>query len=164
MNASPWEQAHVPRTNLSKSFHASWLVGEGYKKKIALYNACVSNVVNSYIQCAKQHAFLTGRYIGKGPDMQECLQRSSKGHTPSPAIVARAVQDAVMGTPLFEEPILHGDKETVQRKRKSSVACSSHRPGYAMESKKRQNQGRPQKKSVNNASNVIQVEENNTQK
>lgn len=50
---SPWERAQVPSINLSESVHACWLSGEGGKKKISLYDACVSDVLNSYIQCAK---------------------------------------------------------------------------------------------------------------
>lgn len=125
--------------------HASWLAGEGYKRKISLYDACVTDVINSYIQCTKQLAFLTGRYEGKGPNMEECIRRASLGHTPSPANVARVMQEAVAGTMLSEEPVLHGDRETIQRKRKSTFANNSHRPGYVMESKQRQPRGRPRK-------------------
>ena len=143
---SPWEKAQIPNTNLSESIHASWLSGEGGKKKISLYDACVADVINAYIQCTKQHGFLTGRYLGTGPDIQNFLERVSSKRTPSPCVVAHVVQGAVAGTPMYEQPVLHGDKETVQRKKsKGAVTDTSHKPGYVMESRQRKERGRPRK-------------------
>ena len=98
--------------NLSESVHASWLFGEGGKKKISLYDACVTDVLNSYIQCAKRLGYMTGRFIGSGPSIESMLARTSNNQTPSPANVAQVVHGAVAQTPMFEEPKLHRDKET----------------------------------------------------
>ena len=140
---SPWERAKIPNTNLSESVHASWLAGEGGTRKISLFDACVTDVINSYMQCAKYLGFDTGRYMGTGPDMEALLRRVSMGRTPTSTLVANVMQTAVSGTPLFEQPVLHGDKETVQRKKMGYAATSSHKPGYVMESKQRRNKGRP---------------------
>ena len=45
----PWERAQIPSINLSESVHASWLSGEGGKRRLSLYDACVTDVLNSYI-------------------------------------------------------------------------------------------------------------------
>ena len=140
---SPWERAKIPNTNLSESVHASWLVGEGGIRKISLFDACVTDVINSYMQCAKYLGFETGRYMGTGPDMEALLRRVSMGRTPSSTLVANVMQTTVSGTPLFQQPVLHGDKETVQRKKTGNATTSSHKPGYVMESKQRRNKGRP---------------------
>lgn len=64
------------------------------------------------------------------------------------------VQRAVAGTPLYEEPILHGDKETVQRKRsRGTIASGSHRPDFVMESKQQKERGRPRKITFDRALN-----------
>lgn len=141
---SPWERAQVPSINLSESVHASWLSGEGGKKKISLYDACVSDVLNSYIQCAKRLGFMTGRFIGTGPSMESMLNKAANQRTQSPSCVAKVIGEVVARTPMYEEPTLHGDKETVQRKKKSSIeAFSSHRPEVFMESRQRKPKGRP---------------------
>ena len=74
-------------------------------------------MINAYIQCTKQHGFLSGRYLGTGPDMHTFLRRVSSKQSPRPAVVAQVMQGAVAGTPLQETPLLFGDKETIQRKR-----------------------------------------------
>ena len=44
---------------------------------------------------------------------------------------------------MYEQPLLHGDRETVQRKlRGNAKALSSHKPGYVMESQQRNIRGR----------------------
>ena len=101
---------------MSESVHASWLAGKGGSKNISLYDVCVIDVINSYIQCTKQHGFLSGRYLGTGPDMQTFLKRVTSKKTRSPSVVAHVMQDAVADTNLQETPILFGDKETIQRK------------------------------------------------
>ncbi len=117
---------------------------EGGKKKISLYDACVSDVLNSYIQCAKRLGFMTGRFIGTGPSMESMLNKVANQRTQSPSCVAKVIGEVVAGTPMYEEPTLHGDKETVQRKNKRSTeAFSSHRPGVFMESRQRKSKGRP---------------------
>ena len=129
---------------MSESVHASWLAGEGGSKEISLYDGCVTDVINSYIQCTKQHGFLSGRYLGTGPDMQTFLKRVTSRKTPSPSVVAHVMQDAVAGTTLQETPILFGDKETIQRKRAhSTFGKNSHRPGFVMESRQRKKRGCP---------------------
>lgn len=60
----------------------------------------------------------------------------------------------MVGTPLYEEPILHGDKETVQRKRsRGTIASGSHRPDFVMESKQQKERGRPRKITFDRALN-----------
>lgn len=78
--------------------------------------------------------------------MYSLLERAAKKRTPSPCVIARAVEGMVAGTPVYEKPVLHGDRETVQRKKfKISLANSSHKPGFVMESKDRNKRGRPRK-------------------
>lgn len=103
-------------------------------------------MLNSYIQCAKRLGFLTGRFIGSGPNMENYLARAQSQASPSPAAVAHTIQGLVAGTAMYEEPIIHGDKETVQCKRRTREGnVSSHRPEYAMLSKERKPRGRPRK-------------------
>ena len=55
------------------------------------------------------------------------------------------VHGVVARTPMYEEPILHGDKEIVQRKERANVGNNSlHCPKFVMESKQRKVRGRPQ--------------------
>lgn len=143
---SPWIRAQIPSVNLSESVHSSWLSGKGGKKKLSLYDACVTDVLNSYIQCAKRLGYMTGRFIGSGPSMESMLARTRNNQTPSPANVAQVVQEAVASTPMFEKPNLNGDKESVQRKRAhigGTENFSSHRPEFFMESRQRKARGRP---------------------
>lgn len=143
-NKSPWERAQIPSINFSESVHASWLSGEGGRRKISLYDACVTDVLNAYIQCAKRLGFMTGRYIGSGPSMDAMMSKADRQQTPSPGLVARVVQCAAVGSPMYEEPHLHGDRETVQRKKRGiAEALDSHRPEYIMESRQRKPRGRP---------------------
>lgn len=68
--------------------------------------------------------------------------------------MACVLQGAVAGTPLYEQPVLHGDKETIQRKKtKGSIADTSHKPGYVMESRQRKEHGRPRKISFESGVN-----------
>lgn len=93
----------------------------------------------------------TGRFIGgNGPNMETLLSRIKIGHTPSPVHIARMIQGGVAGTPMYEEPIIHGDRETVQRKKRSNTVNTSHRPGFVMESKRRKPRGRPRKLQFEN--------------
>ena len=112
-----------------------------------MYDACVTDVINAYIQCAKQHGYLSGRYLGIGLDIHTLLKRVFYSKPPSPAVVAHVVQGAIVArTPLQETPILFGDKETIQRKRaRSTIGKTSHRPGFEMESRQRKERGRPRK-------------------
>lgn len=127
---------------MSESIHASWLAGEGGAKKISLFDACVTDVINAYMQCAKYLGFDTGRYIGTGPDMNVLLQRVNAGRTPSTTMVANVIHSAVSGTPYFQQPVLHGDRETVQRKQRGTHGDCSHKPGYVMRSVQRKQRGR----------------------
>ena len=160
---SPWERAQIPNINLSESVHASWLAGEGGKRKITLYDACVTDVINSYIQCAKRLGYMTGRYLGSGPSMDNFLQRIAIDKTPSPAMVAKAMHSAVAGTSLYEEPVMQGDRETIQRKKRClQETNASHRPGYVMQSRQRAKRGRPRKihfPDIDNATNVQIIED-----
>ena len=109
------DQAHTPRTNLAESMHGSWLAGEGYKEKITLYDACISDMANALLQSAKQYAYQMGKHKGEGPSLSKLMERAPSRSTPTPPQVARIVQDAVASTPMYEElRPLHGDKETIQ--------------------------------------------------
>ena len=88
---------------------ATGWAGEGGAKKISLFDACVTYVINAYLQCAKYLDFDTGRYIGTGPDMSTLLQRVTTGSIPSSTMVSNVMHGAVSGPPLFQQPILHGD-------------------------------------------------------
>lgn len=138
-DGEPIVNALVPRTNLSEAKHASWLAGEGYKNKISLYDACVSDLINAYFQCARQMAFMEGKYIGGGPDLEILIERALSRQTssPSPAATSRAIDDAVMGTPMFTNRIsFKGEKKTIRAKRplhevhEGNVGSSSHRPEF----------------------------------
>lgn len=138
------EEAHTPRSNLSESMHGSWLAGEGYKDKITLYDACVSDMANALLQSAKQYGYLNGKHLGEGPSLEKLIDRATTRNTPTPTQAARVMQEAVAGTPMYEESTsLHGDKETVQRKRGRApgIDDSSHRPGYVMSARDRPMQG-----------------------
>ena len=80
--------------------------------------------------------------MGTGPDMSTLLQRVTTGRTPSSTMVANVIHGAVSGTPLFQQPILHGDRETVQRKQPGGMADCLHKPGYVMRSVQRKQKGR----------------------
>ena len=138
-DGEPIVSALVPQTNLSKAKHASWLVGEGYKHKISLYDACVSYLINAYFQCAHQMAFMEGKYLDRGPDLEILIERALSRQTssPSPGATSRAIDDAVMGTPMFTNKInFKGEKKTIRAKcqlheiHEGNVGSSSHRPEF----------------------------------
>ena len=84
--------------------------------------------------------------FGKWAYNDNFLHRIAVDKTPSPAMVAQAMQVAVAGTTLYEEPIMQGDRETIQRKKRSTQERNaSHRPEYVMQSRQRTNRGRPRK-------------------
>lgn len=87
--------------------------------------------------------------------MDTFLQRVSSGKSPSPAMVSHALQSGVGGINICEEPILHGNNETIQRKKTSKLHNSSHKLGYVMESRKRKQKGRPRKISFGSPPNVL---------
>ena len=75
---------------------------------------------------------------GEGPSLSKLMERVASRSTQTPPQVACIVQDAVAGTPMYEESRpLHGDKETIQRKRFRAFEMDkfSHKPGYVMESR-----------------------------
>ena len=80
---SPWEKAQVPTINLSESIHASWLSREGGVRKISLFDACVTDVINDYMQCAKYLCYEVCKYMGVGLDMVALMQRVNSKNTPS---------------------------------------------------------------------------------
>ena len=106
---------------------------------------------------------MTGRFLGAGPTMENFLDRITIDKTPSPAMVAQVVHGAVAGTTLYEEPIMQGDRETIQRRKRSiGETNASHQPGYVMESRQRKNRGRPRKihfTDVENTKNVQTIED-----
>ena len=64
------------------------------------------------------------------------------GGTPSTTLVANVIHSTVSETPFFQQPVLHGDRETIQRKQTGSLADCSHKPGYVMRSVQRKQRGR----------------------
>ena len=146
LGPGPWERAQIPNTNLSESVHASWLAGKGGNKK-KIFVRCMRYRCDQCLHSVHKITQLFNWLIyGDRSDMHTFLERVSSKKTPSPTVVARVVQGAVAGTPLHENPILFGDKETVQRKRaRSTIGKSSHRPGFEMESRQRKERGRPRK-------------------
>ena len=67
-----------------------WLAREGYKSKIGLYDAIVSDLANNLLQQSKRQAYLEGKYIGKGPGIREMRDRaeSRSNVTPTPTNVS----------------------------------------------------------------------------
>ena len=110
------------------------MAGEGGARKINLFYASVTNVVNAYMECAKYLGFETGRYMGAGLDMDALLQRVHLKKNPSTREITNIIEKATSGTPLFQQPLVHGDRETVQRKRVATVELCSHKPRYVMQS------------------------------
>ena len=96
------DQAQTPRTNLAESMHGSWLAGEGYKEKITLYDACISDMANALLQSAKQYAYQMGKHKGERPSLSKLMERAASRTTPTPPQVARIVQEAVAGTPMLQ--------------------------------------------------------------
>ena len=95
------------------------------------------------MQCAKYLGYETGRFMGTGPDMDTLLERVKSQRTPNTTIIFGIIHGAVSGTELFKQPqTLHGNKETVQRKRGGSAGTSSHKPGYVMQSVQRNQRGK----------------------
>ena len=99
---------------------ARWLAGEGGKRKLSLYDACVNDVLNAYIQCAKRLGYTTGRFIGSGPSMDSMMASARTRESQNPTFVANMLKGVVANNPMYEELIVQGDKETVQRKKKKS--------------------------------------------
>ena len=138
-DGEPIVNALIPWTNLSEAKHASSLAGEGYKHKISLYDACVLDLINAYFQCAHQMAFMGGKYISGGPELEILIERALSRQTssPSPGAASRAIDDAVMGTPMFTNKInFKGEKKTIRAKRQlheiheRNVGSSGHRPEF----------------------------------
>lgn len=124
---------------MSETKHASWLAGEGYRQKISLYDACVTDLINAYFQCARQLAFLEGKYTGCGPTLELLVERalSRQKASPSPIATSRAVDDAVAGTPMFSNRVkFKGENKTIRCKRplhdstEENFGNSSHRPEF----------------------------------
>ena len=129
---------------MSKSIHASWLPGEGGQRKISLYDACVSDVLNAYIQCTKRLGYTTGRFMGSRPSMEQMMANVKQRESPNPTCIASTLRGLVAASSLYEDRVMEGDKETVQRKKKrSATGTSSHKPGYVMEARQRKTKGRP---------------------
>ena len=66
---------YAPTTNLSKVVHASWLVGQGYKAKMDLYEASVSDLSQALLQSTKAYAYSKGRYHGLGPSASRLAKK-----------------------------------------------------------------------------------------
>ena len=124
---------------MSETKHASWLAGEGYRQKISLYDACVTDLINAYFQCARQLAFLEGKYTGCGPTLELLVERaiSRQKASPSPIATSRAVDDAVERTPMFLNRVkFKGENKTIRAKRplhdstEENFGSSSHRPEF----------------------------------
>lgn len=102
---------------MSETKYASWLAGEGYRQKISLYDACVTDLINAYFQCAQQLAFLEGKYTGCGPTLELLGERylSRQKTSPSSIDTSRAVvDDAVARTPMFSNRVkFKGENKTV---------------------------------------------------
>ena len=73
---------------MSETKHASWLAEEGYNQKISLYDACVTDLINAYFQCARQLAFLEGKYTGCGPTSKLLVERALSRQKASPSPIA----------------------------------------------------------------------------
>ena len=92
-------------------------IRRGWSTQNFSFDACVTNVINAYMQCAKYLGYETGRFMGAGLDMDTLLERVKSQRTPNTTIISGIIHQAIFGTKLFEEPqTLHGNKETVQRK------------------------------------------------
>ena len=85
------DKCYTPQTNMAEMKHASWLAREGYKSKIGLYDAIVSDLANNLLQQSKRQAYLEGKYIGKGSGIMEMRDRakSRSNVTPTPTNVSR---------------------------------------------------------------------------
>ena len=66
---------NTPRTNLAESKHGSWLAGEGFRRRISLYDACTTDLANSILQSSKTISYSIGKHIGKGPSIQRLTER-----------------------------------------------------------------------------------------
>lgn len=118
-------------------------------------------MANALLQSAKQIGYMNGKHLGEGPSLEKLIDRVGKGQTASPPQVAKVMQDAVSGTPMYDMPQpLYGDKESVQRKRGrlSSIEEGSHRPGYTMASRFRPMRGAARKVSYKDNSSTMHGE------
>ena len=137
----------TPTTNLSESKHGSWFAGEGFRKKISLYDACTSDLANAVLQSLKANSYLQGKHLGSGPSLVKLAQRNNV----SPSQVVQSIGKAATGTPMYKRPApLSGDKETIRHKRPMGVVIdvedeSSHRPEYNYHTRDRKLAGQPRK-------------------
>ncbi len=144
---SSLEGANTPRTNLAESKHGSWLAGEGFKRRISLYDACTTDLANAVLQSTKAISFMQGKHLGKGPSLQRLTERMSN----RPTHVVRVVNEATEGTPCYRAPSnLAGNKETSRKKRLPTEVVdveddSTHRPEFNSVTKDRRPGGRPRK-------------------
>ena len=80
--------------------------------------------------------------MGSGPSMVQMMANVKQRESPNPTCIASTLRGLVAGSPLYEEHVMEGDKETVQRKKKrSATGTSSHKPGYVMETRMRKTKG-----------------------
>lgn len=151
------DHANTPRTNLAESKHGSWLAGEGFRRKISLYDACTTNMANVILQSTKAVSYSQGKHIGKGPSLENLKEWIAT----RPTQVVRTVNEATEGTPLYKAPTpLTGDKETSRHKRKSTTVvdiedgATHRRPEYNAHSRDRKSTGRPRKINFKNLDGV----------
>lgn len=160
--------ARTPRTNLAESVHGSWLAGEGQRKQISLYDAAVTDLANAILQTTKQISFNEGRHIGRGPSLQDLVDRvfCRANTTPQPRFVNRVVQHAVTGTNMDQNPQMHGDSTTFRRKRNPVDVegvndYDSHRPEYTTHTRKHSVRGERRRVTVQEEPEIIGAAQQN---
>ena len=106
------------QTNMAEMKHASWLAGEGFKSKIGLYDATISDLGNNLLQQSKRQAYLEGKYIGKGLGIREMRDKaeSRSNVTPTPTNVSRVVEKTIRGTNMHQVPKFYEDNQIVTKK------------------------------------------------
>ena len=77
------DEAEVPTTNLSEVVHSVWQRVDNYNTKLTIYEAAVGDLANAILQSAREKSFLAGQYIGKGPTVQNLLERVRSGRRAS---------------------------------------------------------------------------------
>ncbi len=57
------DEPDTSRTNLAESKHGSWLGGEGFRRRISLYDSCTIDLANVVLQSTKAISYLQGKHI-----------------------------------------------------------------------------------------------------
>ena len=129
----------VPTVNLSESKHSSMRASQGAQKYCSLYEATASDLAMSALQSAHYFAYMSGRHVGTGPDLDILRNRILIGCSGKVEqnkvvhLIESILEEAGLSTP--EMSVTMTESMTMRRKRGTGLpieenGLDTHRPEY----------------------------------